>query len=88
MDPSAFLSVDDVAHELTLGATTVRRHLDSGLLPSVRVQRRRLVPREAIEELQRHAMEGFDAEKVSRRLRGTASRKRPPASPASSAGVG
>jgi excisionase family DNA binding protein len=42
--------------------------LDEGVLPEVRLGRRRMIPRLAIELVLERAMEGFDPDAVARRL--------------------
>ncbi|WP_073378304.1 helix-turn-helix domain-containing protein [Nocardiopsis flavescens] len=41
--------MQEAAHALSLGTTTVKKLIATGQLPSVRVGRRRLVPRSALE---------------------------------------
>jgi excisionase family DNA binding protein len=42
-------SVEQAAQALSLGQTTVKKLIATGQLPSVRVGRRRLIPRSALE---------------------------------------
>ncbi|WP_285730232.1 helix-turn-helix domain-containing protein [Nocardiopsis sp. ATB16-24] len=48
MEHKVAYSVQETAHALSLG-TTVKKLIATGQLPSVRVGRRRLVPRSALE---------------------------------------
>ncbi|NKY99144.1 helix-turn-helix domain-containing protein [Nocardiopsis alborubida] len=43
-------SVEEAAQALSLGQTTVKKLIATGRLPSVRVGRRRLIPRSALED--------------------------------------
>ncbi|MBE2997247.1 helix-turn-helix domain-containing protein [Nocardiopsis sp. HNM0947] len=49
MDEKVAYSVDEAAQALSLGRTTVKQLIATGDLPSVRVGRRRLIPRSALE---------------------------------------
>ena len=50
-DPRLALSFDEVARLLGVHPLTVRRAVELGQLPAVEVGRRRLVPKQALEEL-------------------------------------
>ncbi|MFF8763383.1 helix-turn-helix domain-containing protein [Nocardiopsis dassonvillei] len=49
MEHKVAYSVQETAHVLSLGTTTVKKLIATGQLPSVRVGRRRLVPHSALE---------------------------------------
>lgn len=49
MEHKIAYSVQEAAYALSLGTTTVKKLIATGQLPSVRVGRRRLVPRSALE---------------------------------------
>lgn len=51
-EPSLFLTLDEAARQLRIGRTSLYGMLDRGELPSVKVGRRRLVPRAAIDALE------------------------------------
>ena len=50
MNEKAFLSVADVAKTLSLGVTYTRRLINSGVIKSVRIGKRVLVPRQYLDE--------------------------------------
>ena len=49
MEHKVAYSVQETARALSLGTMTVKKLIATGQLPSVRVDRRRLVPRSALE---------------------------------------
>ncbi|HJE60337.1 MAG TPA: helix-turn-helix domain-containing protein [Nocardiopsis listeri] len=49
MEHKVAYSIQETARALSLGTTTVKKLIATGQLPSVRVGRRRLVPRSALE---------------------------------------
>lgn len=50
-------SIEEAAQVLSLGRTTVKQLIATGQLPSVRVGRRRLIPRSALETYIDHLLQ-------------------------------
>ena len=67
-----FLRVSELAEELSVSTSTVRRWLRAGVLPSVRVGRFRLVPREALQGLVDEAHESIQHMAQEPAIAGTA----------------
>lgn len=67
-------SVAEVAAALGLSDNAVYELLDDGVLPELpRINRRRLIPRRALDELVDAAMDGFDAKATVARVQAAAS---------------
>ncbi|CAL9396531.1 hypothetical protein SUDANB121_01376 [Nocardiopsis dassonvillei] len=57
MEHKVAYSIQETARALSLGTTTVKKLIATGQLPSVRIGRRRLVPRSALETYINHLVE-------------------------------
>jgi excisionase family DNA binding protein len=63
-----FLSVAAAAKTLAVSDDAIYDLVHRGDLPSIRIGRRRVIPRRAVELVVEHLLEGFDPERLAARL--------------------
>jgi excisionase family DNA binding protein len=69
-DTSLFMSVAEAARALGVSDDTVYELLQRGQLPGLRIGRRRVIPRRAIDLIVEQLLAGFDPRHLARHLAG------------------